>query len=218
MQRINAEVDFNFWETQFKKKIEQTQMENDPAHDLSHFYRVTSLAKTLAIQEQAQLEVVVPAAWLHDLVNIPKNDPRRKLASSLSATAACQFLKEIQYPTTYLDDIGHAIQTHSFSANLPPLTLEAKVVQDADRLDAIGAIGIARCFSVGGQLQRPLYSPVDPFAENRAANDSENSLDHFFVKLLKLVESFQTHSGRIEGERRLTSMKQFLAQLKTEIT
>jgi uncharacterized protein len=214
------------WEKAFADKMrEVSAMEaahsgggNDPAHDHAHFLRVVATAKHLALLEEAKLEVVIPAAWLHDLVNVPKNDPRRSVASRLSGEEATLFLREIGYPEIYLDEIRHAIEAHSFSAKIDPKTPEAAVVQDADRLDGLGAIGIARVFSVGGLLRRRIYEPGDPFAEGgRELNDLENTLDHFFVKLFKTAETLRTRAGREEGKRRVEFMRQYLREIGREI-
>ena len=205
------------WELKFRKKLIDSESNFDPAHDLSHFERVVRTAKALAAKEKALLEVVVPAAWLHDLVNVPKDHPDRKKASQLSAIEAARYLKEENYPGQWIVGIQHAIEAHSFSAKIDAVTLEAKIVQDADRLEALGAIGIARCFSVGGQLQREFYESGDPFARNRTPDDQVYTLDHFFVKLLKLSDSFQTDAGRSEARRRTRWMELFLEELNKEI-
>lgn len=206
------------WEQIFEKKILELDFGNDPAHDLAHFKRVVNTAKKLCHEERAKLEVVLPAAWLHDFVNVPKNDPRRSMASRLSAQAATEFLETQRYPAQWLEMIGHAIEAHSFSAQIEPRTLEAKIVQDADRLDGLGAIGIARCFSVAGLLKRRIYDPLDPFAnQGRGLNDLDNTLDHFYVKLFRTAQTLQTDSGRAEGTRRAGYMKGFLNQLSGEI-
>jgi len=213
MQAINLEK----WEPKFQERLHQIGLESDPAHDFAHFRRIARAAKTLALQENAKLEVVMPAAWLHDLVNVPKNDPRRSIASMLSADAAVEYLKSLDYPSIYFEEIHHAVRAHSFSARIEARSIEAKVVQDADRLDALGAIGISRCLVVGGMLQRPIYDSVDPFAVNRAPDDSKYTIDHFFTKLFRVKESLQTRAGQEEGERRMKIMKDFLLQLETEI-
>ncbi|WP_413291627.1 HD domain-containing protein [Bdellovibrio sp. HCB337] len=189
----------------------------DPAHDLLHFKRVVKTARNLCAQEKGRLEVVLPAAWLHDVVIIPKNDPRRSQASRLSAETAVAFLKEIQYPSEYFEDIAHAIEAHSFSANITPRTLEAEIVQDADRLDGLGAIGIARCFATAGLLKRPFYSEEDPLCKSRPVDDRYFTVDHFFAKLFKTAESLQTSAGRIEGQNRIRVMKNYLDDLDKEI-
>ncbi|WP_219702273.1 HD domain-containing protein [Marinomonas lutimaris] len=195
----------------------QAQGHADSAHDVSHISRVVKVAKKLALEESADLAVVVPAAWLHDCVSLPKNHPERHLASTLAGDKAIEFLTSIYYPSEYFDAIHHAIRAHSFSANIPPNTLEAKIVQDADRLDALGAVGIARCMQVSGALNRPLYSWNDPFCETREPNDALYSIDHFYTKLFCIADSLNTPSAQLEGRRRQEVMRVFLDDLALEI-
>ncbi len=189
----------------------------DPSHDILHVKRVVELAKKIAKSEGADLNIVVPASYLHDLVLIPKNDPRRKEASKLSAEEAIRFLRELFYPEEFLEGIYHAILGHSYSANVSVSSIEAKVVQDADRLDGIGAIGIARAFTVGAMFGRSLYDGTEPFAHHRELNDSENTLDHFYIKILNVFGKLQTETGRDIGRERQKLMEDFIDQLKTEL-
>lgn len=205
------------WEKIFKLKIQEIATLDDPAHDLLHFERVVKIAKILCEKENGKIEVVIPAAWLHDFVIVPKNDPRRSQASKLSAIEAAKFLTSINYPSEYISEIAHAIEGHSFSANLPTRTLEAKIVQDADRLDALGAIGIARCFATAGILKTAFYSSSDPFCKQRLPDDSNFTIDHFYKKLFIVAQSLQTENGKAEGLRRLEVMKKFLSELSLEL-
>ena len=205
------------WEEKFEEKISTIASADDPAHDLLHFKRVVNLAKQFCSQEGGQAEIVIPAAWLHDLIIVPKNSPLRSQASRLSAEKAIEFLTSIDYPTKYFDDIAHAIEGHSFSANIAVRTIEAQIVQDADRLDGLGAIGIARCFATAGLLKRPFYNPDDPFCEVRPPDDSQYTIDHFFKKLFRTAETLKTKSGREEGLRRVDAMKTYLSILRSEI-
>lgn len=205
------------YEKLFEAKIATVASSDDPAHDLNHFKRVVTMAKKLCVQENAKMEVVVPAAWLHDLVIVPKNSPLRSQASKLSAEKALEFLREINYPQEFHQDIAHAIEGHSFSANIEVRTLEAQIVQDADRLDGLGAIGIARCFAVAGMLKRSFYQAEDPFCENRNPDDQHYTIDHFYQKLFKTADTLKTKSGQIEGVSRVQYMKQYLEFLKSEI-
>jgi len=189
----------------------------DPSHDILHIDRVVLTAQELAIKENADLNIVLPAAYLHDYINLPKNDSQRHLASQLSADEAIQFLKTISYPEKYLADIHHAIAAHSFSAQIEPKTTEAKVVQDADRLDSLGAVGIARCFAISGLLKRQFYSHIDPFNKSREPNDKQFTLDHFYTKLLNVSSALKTKAAQIEGQKRLQFMNTFLTQLESEI-
>ncbi len=213
------------WEREFEAKVRAVAEKEtgetgrvDSAHDHAHFLRVVTTAKRLALSEGAKLEVVIPAAWLHDLVNVPKDDPRRAIASKLSGEEAVGFLRASGYPEVYLEDIRHAIEAHSFSAKIEAKSTEAAVVQDADRLDGLGAIGIARVFSVGGALGRKIYEASDPFATSgRALDDLENTVDHFFVKLFRTASTLRTEAGREEGKRRLDTMRTYLKELGREL-
>lgn len=189
----------------------------DPGHDWSHILRVVKTATDLARAEGADPSVVIPAAYLHDIVNIPKNHPERSRASELAADKAVKLLREHDYDATKLDAIHRAIVEHSWSRGLTPSSREAACVQDADRLDAIGAIGVLRCAAVNVQMKTLFYDAADPFAEKRPLDDKQFMLDHYFVKLLKLAETLQTAQGRIEGEKRVAFMRTFLEQLKSEI-
>ncbi len=204
------------WEDRWMSLLSGQSTQKDPAHDILHFQRVVALAKKLATAENGCLEIVVPAAWLHDWVNVPKNDPRRAQASRLSSEAVQKLLSEMNYPSQWIPAIGHAIEAHSFSANIEAKTLEAKIVQDADRLDGLGAIGIARCFATSGVLGRPFYSPVDPFCRQREPDDIQFTVDHFYRKLLKVAETLQTATGRREAAQRVELMQAYLAELEAE--
>lgn len=195
----------------------EAQGHADAAHDISHITRVVKVAKQLAIEEGAELAIVIPAAWLHDCVSLPKNHPERHLASTMAGDKAVCFLTSINYPAEYYQAIHHAIRAHSFSANIAPESLEAKIVQDADRLDALGAVGVARCMQVSGALNRTLYSLDDPFCEVRKPDDALYSVDHFYNKLFRIAQSLNTSSARTEGKRREAVMREFLNQLAQEI-
>lgn len=209
-------MDWQMWEACFTLFL-QEQMNGDGAHDLAHVRRVVHNAIMLARLEGARLEVVFPAAWLHDCVAVPKDSPRRSQASQLAAETAVSFLRTQPYPAQYLPSISHAIIAHSFSAGIQPQTWEAKVVQDADRLDALGAVGIARTFLVGGAMGRPLYHEDDPFCQARDPDDRVSTLDHFYTKLFRLPDTMQTAAGRREAQKRVAFMREYLAQLATEI-
>lgn len=205
------------WEEKFRTHCKTLCEGADSAHDVSHYDRVVKTAKQLAEVEKARLEVVVPAVWLHDYVYIAKNDPRRSQASRISAEAAIKWLDSVGYEKSLFRDIAHAIEAHSFSAGITARTIEAKVVQDADRLDGVGAIGIARCFMVGGMFNRRIYDPEDAFAESRKLDDGLNTIDHFYSKLFHTIETLQTNAGKAEGVRRAEVMRNYLENLKKEI-
>lgn len=216
MRLAGGVVDWQGWARPFLAFL-HAQPGADGAHDVAHVQRVVRTAVSLCHHEGGELAVVFPAAWLHDCVVIGKDSPLRSRAAQLAAETAVNFLRTLDYPPTYLEGIAHAIAAHSFSAGIPPQTLEAKIVQDADRLDALGAIGIARTFVVGGRLGRPIYAPPDPFCRQRPPDDTIASLDHFYTKLLRLPDTMQTAAGRQAAQQRVAFMHLFLGQLAAEI-
>lgn len=197
--------------------LEVDTQHSDPSHDVAHVERVVYWARKMAISSAAKLEVVIPAAYLHDCVYISKTDPRRSQASRLSADRAVELLGQWKYPAEFFNSIHHAISAHSFSAKIPAESLEAKIVQDADRLDALGAVGIMRAYTMGGIKSRPLFSMTDTFCKNRPPNDQHNTLDHFYTKLLGLADTLHTPMAREEGRRRLKIMDHFLEALQYEL-
>jgi uncharacterized protein len=190
----------------------------DAGHDLAHIQRVVISAKQLAEKEHADMEIVLSAAWLHDCVAVAKNSPLRSQASKLAADKAIEFLQKIKFNEAKLSAVHHAIVAHSFSANVKAETLEAKIVQDADRLDSLGAIGVARCFTVGGAMHRGVYNSDDPFCHERKPDDHAFTIDHFFSKLFKVPDYMHTHAGKKEAQKRVSFMKVFLKQLDEEIS
>jgi uncharacterized protein len=209
--------DRSLWETRFEKFVAKVS-QADAAHDLAHVYRVVANAERLAALEHARLEIVLPAAWLHDCRVLPKGTPLRHTASALAARAAGDFLRDRGYTAELIPAIEHAIEAPSFSARVTPRTREAMVVQDADRLDALGAIGIARCLTLGGAMGRALYDPHELFPETRTPDDADNVLDHFYLKLLRLADTMTTTAGRAEARRRTAFMHEYLRQLGQEIS
>ncbi|CAM6000854.1 unnamed protein product [Sphagnum balticum] len=189
--------------------VEKNQSQ-DAAHDMHHVARVINNAQKIAIEERANPYIVTVASALHDCVNIPKSDPRRNQASRLSAIKAGDFLVSLKVHHTDISAVQHAIEAHSYSANIIPRTLEAKCVQDADRLDAIGANGIARCFAVSGSLNRKLYDQEDPGAQHRSLDEDKYALDHFYTKLFGLHGEMKTETGRTLAVARIKFMHAFV--------
>ncbi|WP_054004660.1 HD domain-containing protein [Cypionkella psychrotolerans] len=189
----------------------------DGAHDLGHLRRVWARAKLIAMDEPCDLEILLAACIFHDLVNLPKSHPERARASTLSAEAACHFLRLDAFPEAKLSAVGHAIAAHSFSAAITPMTTEARVLQDADRLEALGAIGIARMFHVSGAMGGGLFDAEDPMALQRPRDDRAYALDHIETKLLKLVDTMQTAPGRAMAIERADWMLSFRTRLLFEI-
>lgn len=204
------------WSERFRLFLKQ-QQGSDPAHDLAHIERVVRNARQLARAEGADWAVVMPAAWLHDCVFVPKDSPQRRQASRLSADRAVAFLQQEGYPLADWEGLHHAITAHSFSAKVETETLAAEVLQDADRIDALGAVGLSRCLMLGGYMGREFLSSNDPFCEEREPDDSRYTIDHFYSKLLTLETTMKTESGRALAETRGDVLRGFLDQLRREV-
>lgn len=192
-------------------------MYNDSAHDFDHIMRVYKNAQQIIKKEKVNETLVLSAVLLHDVVSFPKSDKRSKNSSIESAKKAKTILKKYDFTSDEITIVCDAISEHSFSQKKTPKTIEGKILQDADRLDALGAIGIARVFATGGSLRRPFYNLDDPFCKKRIPDDKIWTLDHFFEKLLKLEFLMNTNSGKIEAKKRTKILKDFLKQLKHEI-
>lgn len=191
--------------------------DKDGAHDASHLERVWRSARALLEHHpEADALVVLAACYLHDLVNLPKNHPERAQASVRAAQLARSELAQLGFPAERLEGVAHAIEAHSFSAAIPPRSIEAKIVQDADRLDALGAVGLARMFYIAGRLDRALAHPTDPLALGRAYDDGAWTLDHIMVKLARLPGMMQLDAGRALAEARLARLLAFRQEFAAE--
>lgn len=199
------------------QKEVQSRIQNDPAHDYSHILRVYKNAQKIAKHEKANSKLVLAAVLLHDIIQFPKSDPRNKTASEKSAILAKKILQKHDFEESEIAIICDAIRDHSYSRGKTPQTIEGKILQDADRLDALGAIGIARTFSVGGSEKRPIYNESDPFCRIRKPDDNSWTVDHFYRKLLLLEKKMNTNTGKALAKKRTKLMMNFLSELKQEI-
>ncbi|MRI33005.1 phosphohydrolase [Endozoicomonas sp. OPT23] len=206
------------WEDRFDAFL-RTRESDDASHDISHFQRVWKTARQLIENGSLELNklVVLTACYFHDIIVLPKNHPERSKASTLAAEETAVCLKQLDFPEELIEAVCHAVKTHSYSANITPETLEAEVVQDADRMEAIGAIGLARCFYTGGKLGQKLFDAEDPMGENRELNDRQFSLDHFELKLLRIQETMKTEPGRKMAEKHSRFLEDFRTQVCKEL-
>ncbi|MEB6378308.1 phosphohydrolase [Leclercia adecarboxylata] len=207
------------WQQCFESWLTAHHASDDTAHDLSHFRRVWNTSQRLMKDQQVDGLVILTACYFHDIVSLPKNHPQRSRSSRLAAEKTVTLLRDdfTDYPAQLYPAVRHAIEAHSFSAGIPPQTLEAKIVQDADRLEALGAIGLARVFAVSGALGVPLFDAEDPFADKRELNDRAFALDHFQTKLLRLPQTMQTAAGRELARQSADVLIQFMARLSAEL-
>ncbi len=190
----------------------------DGAHDMGHLDRVWKSCRLIALDEPGvDADVLAAAAYFHDAVNLPKGSPDRAQASRLSADLAVRELTAMSFDAGRLPAVHHAIAAHSFSAGIAPQTPEARILQDADRLEALGAIGIARMFLIAGQMGAALFDADDPMALDRALDDKRYALDHLEVKLFPVAEAMQTATGRQMAQERADWMASFRTRLLAEI-
>lgn len=212
-------MDLQFWQSQFEAWLLSHHNQQDAAHDIFHFRRVWVTSRQLCHAQDVDELVVLTACYFHDIVSLPKNHPERYRSSVLAAAETRRIMARDfpAFPASKLAAVCHAIEAHSFSANIPPVTLEAKIVQDADRLESLGAIGLARVFAVSGVLGVALFDAEDPFAKRRELNDKQFALDHFQTKLLKLSGTMQTEQGRVLAQHNADFLVTFMAKLSAEL-
>jgi uncharacterized protein len=217
--QMRSEIDSN------EETIAETTLEEikvmyesaDPAHDFSHILRVYRSAKEIGEAEGADMQVLLYAALLHDAGAESKHSGASAESDALRLRIAEEFLEKKNLPEDLRNKILYAIEVHRFSKGIVPATKEAKILQDADRLDAMGAIGIARVFMTGGAMGRKFYSPEDPFCNKRSPDDKMWNLDHFYRKILKLESGMHTETARTIAIRRAAVLKRYLGDLQKEI-
>jgi uncharacterized protein len=201
-----------------KIRVKRMLDSRDPAHDFHHIMRVYKNAKLIGQREGANMNILLPAVLLHDLVVYRKGSAKSSSSSEESSHLAENILQSYGYSKDNITRISYCIRMHSYSKRLVPASLEGRILQDADRLDAIGAIGIARTFSVGGSEKRAFYNVHDPFyRSSRELDDKQWTLDHFQTKLLKLRDLMHTRTAKKIAQQRTKFMMLFIRQLKMEI-
>ena len=199
------------------KEIKVMYESADSAHDFSHIMRVYKSAQRIGKAEGADMQVLLYAALLHDVGDESKLSGPSAESDALRLRIAEEFLKKKNLTEDLRNKVLYAIDVHRFSKGIVPATREAKILQDADRLDAMGAIGIARVFITGGAMGRKFYSPEDPFCKKRAPDDKMWNLDHFFKKIMKLESGMYTETARMIARRRAAVLERYLGDLQKEI-
>lgn len=188
----------------------------DPSHDTAHLLRVAEWTLRLG-GDGVDAREAIAAALLHDAVHVPKSSPDRATASERAAEHASVRLSALGFPPEAVTRIAGAVRDHSFSRGAVPETPLGCALQDADRLEALGAIGLLRCISTGVRMGGAWFHPEDPFAKARPLDDVKYSVDHFPAKLLGLPAMMRTEAGRAEAERRVMLLREFLAALAHEL-
>ena len=160
------------------------------------------------------MQVLLLAALLHDVGSEKKHISEQSESEGLGRKVVEAFLESIGLEEKAREKVLYAVDVHRFSKGIVPVTLEARILQDADRLDALGAVGIARLFLTGGTLGRELYHPDDPFCRAREPDDGKWNLDHFYKKLLKLQSGMHTGSGKKLAASRTAVLRRYLRDLE----
>jgi uncharacterized protein len=192
--------------------------DKDVSHDFHHTRRVLKNAETISQQEGGDLDIITPSALFHDIIVYPKHSTKSHKSHEDSANKTEKVLLELDnYPKEKIDKVKTCIKECSFSKNLEPSFLESAILQDADGLEATGAVSIMRTFASTGQMKRPFYNPQDPFCENREPNPEKFALDLFYNRLLKVSERMNTETAKEMAKRRTKFLENFLDEVKLEL-
>lgn len=198
-----------------KKKF----MNESTGHDWYHIERVHQLAIHIAKHEGGNSRIISAAALLHDISDHKFNGGDY----TLGAKKAIEILSRLDYTTTEIDAISSIVASISFKGNKvkpEPLTLEGQIVQDADRLDALGAIGIARTFAYGGHVNQPIYDPSilpqEHGTKEEYLNQRTHTINHFYEKLLLLKDRMNTSTAKKIALKRHHFLENFLDEFLNE--
>jgi len=184
-------------------------------HSRSHVERVYNLAMRIAKKENADLDVVKASALLHDIARAMEDEGKIEDHATEGAKMARRILGEVNFPDEKIKKVVYCIEVHRFRKNVKTESLEAKILQDADRLDMIGAIGIARVFARGGWQNMPIHDPSIP-PKGRYDGRSLTSVNHFYEKILKIKDTLNTSTAKVIAEERHKFVEEFLERLFLE--
>ena len=199
--------------------VKQTLKNAEAGHDWWHIHRVWNNARFISQTEEADMQVVELAALLHDIADSKFHNGDEEIGPQIAG----DFLRSIEVEEPVILHVQQIIRNISFKASFGKKdfhSLELDIVQDADRLDAIGAIGIARAFTYGGYKNREMYNPEIPPALNMSKAEYKNStaptVNHFYEKLFLLKDKMNTDTGRRMAEDRHQFMLTYLEQFYKE--
>lgn len=193
---------------------------SDSAHDFEHILRVLTLAEKIARAEGGDLEVVRTAALLHDIARAEEDQAQEKLDhAELSAQRAHALLMEKGAGEEFAGRVAEAIRAHRFRGTRRPDSLEGQILFDADKLDSIGAIGVARAYAIAGALNQKLYTEPDGSGEatREQHNSTHSPVAEFHIKLAKLRGRFHTRTAQALAEERHMFMVEFFERLQQEV-
>lgn len=202
--------------TKLKEKI-QNYFEEGGSHEFSHTLRVYHMAVLIAKDEKADMDIVQASALLHDIARFKEDNNEVECHAIEGAKMAEKILQESEFPKEKIKDVVYCIAVHRHSAGINPETKEAAILQDADRLDALGAITIARMFSTAGKINQPLFKPGVPFGQMNKGYKSDSTIHSFYSKILKIKpENFHTSLARNLAKDRYIFVEQFLERFLEE--
>lgn len=200
-----------------KEYVKQEMLKGDSGHDWSHVLRVNNTAKKIAKKEKADLFIVELSTLFHDIADSKFTNGDETIAPRKIK----DFLNSLKVDTETIEKVNYIVEHMSFKKNQPTeKSLEFKVVQDADRLDAIGAIGIARAFSFGGYKNRLMYNPEEKPNLNQTKEQyvkaEGTTINHFYEKLLLLKDLMNTETAKAIAKKRHKFMEKYLDQFYKE--
>ncbi|MBQ9947664.1 MAG: HD domain-containing protein [Oscillospiraceae bacterium] len=192
----------------------------DSAHDREHVYRVLYSALDIASEEQyADYDVIITACLLHDIGRAAQLADPSLCHAEVGSEMAYRFLKDNGFSESFSQHVRQCILTHRFRKSSPPESIEAKILFDADKLDAAGAVGIARTLVYKGALGEPLYNVLpDGSISDGSADTAQSFFREYRTKLEKIYSGFYTQRGRLLAEARRTAAVSFYDSLYSEVT
>jgi uncharacterized protein len=193
------------------------EFRGDPAHGIDHCRRVFRIASNIADKYDHDRNAIAIGSYLHDIVSFKKGKLRTARRSKTeSSRIAEQFFLDFREISHLQDIIFDTIRYHSFSQKSIPIYIEGRIIQDADKIDALGYMGIARLFHVSGNMKSRILCDDDPLCLYRRPQDSNYAVDHVFTKLVKIPDQMNTEYGREIAQARLRTVLDFAENLARE--
>lgn len=203
----------------YNKLIEKVKsyLEENGGHNFDHINRVYRNSIKISQDENVDLDIVKTAALLHDIARLKEFKDKEICHAEEGAKMSKEILKEMDFPEEKINKVSYSIKVHRYSKGIEPETKEAAILQDADRLDALGAIIIGRVFEFGGKNERPSYNPNEDPEKKYVSNGGHSSITHFHRKILKITpEKFHTKKAKEMAKERYDFVKKFIDRYKKE--
>lgn len=187
------------------------------SHAFDHTERVYNLALKLSKNKNVDLDILKTSCLLHDIARLKEDNKECNCHAEHGAELAEKILKKMDFPEEKIEQVSYAIKVHRHSKGINAETIEARILQDADRLDALGAITIGRMFSTGGKLNRPLHNPKIPFGKTYPGYKSDSTIHGFHSKILKITpDSFNTKQAKEIAKERYKFVQEFIDRFLKE--